>query len=100
MTATGPSSIRISWSPPPVADQNGLIRRYRINVTEVDTGSVFVRTSGSTYVVLFELHPFYTYECIIGAVTVAEGPYSGLETITTPEDGTCFVKHSITVHVQ
>lgn len=87
MTAIGPTSIRITWSPPPLMSQNGLIREYRVNVTEVDTGKVFVRTSGSTYLILYELHPYYTYECIIGAVTIAEGPYSDMETITTPEDG-------------
>ena len=87
LAAIRPTAIRISWSPPPAKDQNGLIRQYQINITEVDTDTVTLRTSVSTYIVLFELHPFYTYECIVGAVTVTEGPYSDLMTITTPEDG-------------
>ena len=33
-----------------------------------------------------ELHPYYTYEIVVAAVTVAVGPYSIPVQITTPED--------------
>ena len=33
------------------------------------------------------LHPFYTYTCIVAAVTVGLGPYSAPVVVRTPEDG-------------
>lgn len=87
LTIVSSTSIRVSWSPPLTDDHNGIIRLYNINITEVDTGDVFMETSVSTFLVLSNLHPFYTYECIVSAFTIAEGPYSEEAEITTPEDG-------------
>lgn len=78
----------MSWSPPPTTDINGVIREYRINVTEVITGRIIYLTSTSTSIVTVGLHPYYLYECVITAVTVVAGPYSQTFSITTPEDGT------------
>ena len=33
------------------------------------------------------LHPFYTYNCIVAAVTVGLGPYSTAVEVEMPEDG-------------
>ena len=33
------------------------------------------------------LHPFYTYICIVAAVTVGLGPYSATVVVELPEDG-------------
>ena len=67
--------------------QNGIIREYRINVTEVETGRVLVFNSTSTTLTLSSLHPYYTYQCIVSAYTVAVGPYTDIFTVVTPEDG-------------
>ena len=89
LSAVSSTSIIVSWSPPPTQFQNGVITEYRINITELDTGSDFLYTTATTTILIQLLHPFYTYECTVSAYTVDEGPYSEIITITTPEDGEC-----------
>ena len=85
--ATNARTIRLSWGEPPSNQQNGIIREYRVNVTEVATGRVFQRVSTTTSIEITSLHPFYVYEWTVSAFTVGEGPYSSISTVTTPEDG-------------
>ena len=68
-------------------DHNGIIVEYRINITEVITGRVFVRVSTGTSLEVTGLHPDYVYQWIVTAVTVGAGPYTVVSTIRTPEDG-------------
>ena len=82
-------SIFLQWNPPPFEHQNGLIRMYIINVTEVDTGAQFQYTSVNTQYTLRSLHPNYTYEFVIEAVTVAPGPPTSEFSIQTSQDGKC-----------
>ena len=84
-------SIFLQWSPPPFEHQNGLIRMYIINVTEVDTGVQFQYTSVTTQYILRSLHPYYTYEFVIEAVTVAPGPPTSVFSIQTNQDGKCYI---------
>ena len=86
VTAFSPHSITLHWSPPPPHSQNGVIREYRVNVTEVETGMEFHFTTAATSITVPFLHPYYTYECVISAYTVATGPYAEV-TVMTPEDG-------------
>ena len=86
VTSVSSTSIRLSWTPPPAAVQNGIITEYRINVTEVDTGRLLFYTSFTTSFVVQGLHPYYMYECRVSAYTVAVGPLSDPEVIQTPED--------------
>ena len=60
---------------------------YIINVTEVDTGVQFQYTSVNTQYTLRSLHPYYTYEVVIEAVTVAPGPPTSAFSIQTSQDG-------------
>lgn len=85
--ALGPTSLFISWSPPSLDTQNGIITEYRVNITELETGNVISLISFNTLISVQFLHPYYTYVCIVSAVTIAEGPPSDVVTITTPEDG-------------
>ena len=95
--STPPTNIRISsvtstqfllsWSSPPLVNQNGVIRNYTINITEVNTGRLIQITSQTTSELLESLHPYYNYSCVIAAVTVDTGPFSESVTITTLEDG-------------
>lgn len=86
-TALSSLSILLMWSPPPLDSQNGIIVQYRVNITEINTGDVFSLVSYSTSIHVQFLHPYYTYVCIISAVTIEEGPYSEGVTVTTSEDG-------------
>ena len=83
-----PTSLFISWSPPPLDTQNGIITEYRVNITELETGNEISFISFTTSISVQFLHPYYTYFCIVSAVTIAEGPPSEAVVITTPEDGT------------
>ncbi len=85
-TALNSTTVALSWSPPPAMDHNGLIRHYIINITELETGRVFSLTSVKMEVTLHSLHPFYTYEYTITAVTVGPGPTSEVSSVQTPED--------------
>ena len=79
--------LSISWVPPPFPHQNGIIREYRVNVTERETGMTYRLTTAATSLTVPSLHPFYTYSCAVAAFTIAEGPYSVEVNITMPEDG-------------
>lgn len=80
-------TIVLFWCPPPLNEQNGIIVYYQVNITEVETGNEISLHSQDTFITVPFLHPFYTYICIVSAVTILEGPYSDDFIITTPQDG-------------
>ena len=80
-------TVSLSWDPPPFDRQNGLIRQYLINITELDTGTNYLLTSPSTELTVYSLHPYYFYEFTVAAVTVGVGPASLPITVQTNEDG-------------
>ena len=89
----GSDAISLSWDPPPFPHQNGLIRQYIINVTELDTGASFQQTSTTTTFTIYSLHPYYTYEFTLAAVTVGVGPASSPIAVQTDEDSELNVCH-------
>ena len=60
---------------------------YKVNVTELRTGRVFIFSAPATQLVVTELHPYFLYECVVSAVTVAEGPYSAALVVRTHQAG-------------
>ena len=82
-------TVNASWYPPPLNDQNGIIRYYSIRITEVDTGDIYEVESNFTWILLDFLHPYYTFSVQFAAVTVAQGPFGASINFTTPEDGEC-----------
>ena len=73
-SAIDSTSISLSWSPPPLPDQNGLIQ-YSISVHEVATGTLTQYTSTNSSIAIRSLHPYYTYRCSVAAYTIiGEGP--------------------------
>ena len=81
------TSFVLSWTPPPISQQNGIITKYTVNITEIEISSLTVLTSTNTSLLVLSLHPYYTYDCAVSAYTVDNGPYSEMLTITTSEDG-------------
>ncbi len=78
----------ITWAAPDVADQNGIITGYVINVTLVGTGQTFQMTSSTNDLYLTNLQPFTTYICRVAAMTnVGVGPYSIAISFLTEESG-------------
>ena len=86
-TVIDSETIFITWSALPFSQQNGVVRRYDVNITELDTGYNFLETAASTELTLYSLHPHYTYMFEIAAVTVAVGPSSAPITLQTEQDG-------------
>ena len=82
----------LSWSAPPLRDQNGLIRHYRVRCIHQGGGDFEILTDLSTERLIAGLHPFYNYTCSVAAVTVAPGPYSLTVLVTTLEDGKLIIK--------
>ena len=84
-----PTSVFLVWNPPTPDQQNGIIITYYINMTEVETGMVSQRmVTGTTQLLIDNLHPYYVYSFFISAATTAgQGPYSPVFTVQTLEDG-------------
>ena len=83
-----PTTLVLSWQPPAPENQNGIIVHYIINITEMETGRLLSFTAvNTTTLSVPTLHPFYTYTCIVAAVTVGLGPYSATVEVKLPEDG-------------
>ena len=89
-----PSSVDLTWDPPPYEMQNGRIRQYIIEVTEVETGKAFEFTANGTNTTISGLVPFYNYTCTISAETVGVGPASDEITFVLPEGRKCSFVHS------
>ena len=87
ITAIDSRTLLISWLPPHFDHRNGIIREYRVNITERETEMVYRLATAATSLTVSSLHPFYTYDCTLTAFTIAEGPYSVEVNITMPEDG-------------
>ena len=79
--------VELVWALPPMAQQNGIIRRYIVNVTSVDGGEELITYSQSTRTLVQNLHPFTTYVGTVSAETVAPGPFSPPIVFQTAEDG-------------
>ena len=88
--AVNSTSIEVTWAPPAVADRNGVITAYLVQLVEVPTGELlnFTQTMDRLEIVITALHPHYDYECSVAASTsVGDGPYSQPITETTLQDG-------------
>ncbi len=91
MTAT---NIHLSWAPPPEGTHQGVIRSYKLNVTELATDVKFSNDTENTQFVLDSLHPFYIYEIIIIAVTVEEGSNYTTVVVQTSEAGRLYCNNN------
>lgn len=79
--------LTLTWNPPPIEETNGMIRYYRIRVSEIETGTSMFMTSNETEITISDLHPYYTYECNVAAFTIDLGPYSNAITVQLLEEG-------------
>lgn len=87
MVDVSSTNFTVEWVPPPGHTHNGIIRRYLLNITELETGRDFIRQTPETYFVLVHLHPHYTYLFTVIAVTVSPGPPTEGMIVTTLETG-------------
>ena len=80
-------SIHVSWEPPLVDQQNGIIQRYLVMVMVQQTRTSLSLNSTSTSFTIPNLHPAYDYSIEVAAVTNSVGPYTSAISIRTPDDG-------------
>ena len=87
VTSVNPSSLRVSWQPPPEIDRNGVIIGYAIEYTRSGGSRDMVTASGTTYHIS-GLVPFVEYSVEVAAMTSSgTGPYSDATVQTSGEDG-------------
>ena len=86
-TAESSRSIRLSWNPPALEHQNGILRQYIVTLVSVGSGEPITRSAEGTDTTIAGLRPFTTYFCTVAAVTVAVGPETETLQVTTDEDG-------------
>ena len=81
-------SISIAWAPPPAEHRNGMIRRYRVIISDSDhttSDTALSVTSGREFTIS-QLTPNHLYTVKVAAYTVALGPYSAPQSARTTED--------------
>ena len=83
------TSISLMWTPPPEYNQNGIIERYQMEISDEDNITTPYFTNGTTVMLtVTELRPFHTYSCRVAAVTRAgTGPFTSAIVLRTLEDG-------------
>ena len=81
------TTISISWQPPLFEKQNGIIRKYVVAVTEIETSTNFTLVSYNTSTTIYSLHPYYNYQVSVSAFTIATGPSSQHITVQTAQSG-------------
>lgn len=91
-TEVGQRNITVEWSPPPAEDWNGIIRLYILKVLEHETGTEVTINLTTTEELLGNLHPYYTYNISIAAVTLDTGPFSHPISVTTLQAGMRMLK--------
>ena len=86
------SAVHLTWQPPILEQQNGIIIRYVVNVTTLESAEQFQLVSVLNQLTVHSLHPHWTYIFIIsGETSVGAGPPSLAVTATTLEDGNAVI---------
>lgn len=83
-------TLLVSWDPPPVQSQNGIITEYVVRISAQETAEQFQHTTTGSMSSLSigVLHPDYTYSYTVAAGTgIGRGPFSIFHSIKMPEDG-------------
>ena len=81
--------LRLTWSPPPAEDINGVITFYLVEVTEVISGTRWIFHAVQTSINVGPLHPYYNYQCRVTAFTIGAGPFTSFFYVTTGETSRC-----------
>ena len=81
-------TLLLTWQAPEPLNRNGIIIKYVVNITELETGAVFHLVTEELNVTVNSLHPFYAYDCIVAAETIiGQGPFTSALRVEMPEDG-------------
>lgn len=94
VTILSSSSANIEWSAPPFTEQNGLISHYIITLYAHETGESVTYNVTLQSLHLNNLHPFYTYDYRVAAITIGPGP-NALTSFQMNEDGKILITLTI-----
>ena len=84
-------SAVLSWIPPLLERQNGIIISYTVKVVVVQSGADFQVPSASTVVRIDTLEPNTMYDFSVAAMTsIGRGPFTNIVNITTPQEGNIY----------
>ena len=86
-TSTTSRNFTLQWLPPSDDLQNGIINYYLIEISVNESNEILNLMSESLNFTVTSLHPAYTYNCSVAAVTIGVGPYSDNHIVTTEEEG-------------
>ena len=88
MTAISPFSINVSWSPPPLEAQNGIITAYIFTCQPEENLEALPATypiTGNYFITGFT--PATTYNCLVYATTAGGSGPPATQDITLLDDG-------------
>ena len=82
------TAVELSWQPPLLEEQNGLIQSYTITVFEINSNTTIEVHQNFTQsnISISGLHPYYNYIMSVAAYTVGLGPFASI-TLQTEQDG-------------
>ena len=87
IVSVGSKSFSVTWLPPLLQDQNGIIRQYRLLIYNISTGSIIYNfTTVNQHAIVSNLQPYSSYNLSVSAYTVSAGPYSDFLMVTTEQD--------------
>ena len=89
VASIGADFAELRWFAPDFEHHNGIIRSYILSFAEQETGNNFTITSTNRRLTVTNLHPFYTYNVTVAAVTVSPGPFSQAVVFRTLQDSKC-----------
>ena len=87
MTSISPYSLHLQWSPPALEHRNGIIRRYDIVLSQLNSETRIERSTLTDSITVRGLKAYTTYRCKVAAYTTALGPFSSEVQNRTHEDG-------------
>lgn len=90
-TVINSTAITVSWSPLNQSATNGVIRHYKVSITNAVTESEEVLTTTTPNLTITMLTPFTQYSVRVAAFTIGSGPYSNPIYVMTAEDGELYI---------
>ena len=83
-----PTSLTLSWSPPPPEHRNGIITEYMVIVLVLSTLQATGYNTNDTMLALTGLQPYSNYQMRVAASTSAGwGPQTDSLVLQTAQDG-------------
>ena len=94
------TAVELSWQPPPLEEQNGLIQSYTVTVFEINSNTTKEVHQNFTHnaISISGLHPYYNYIVSVAAYTVGLGPFASI-TLQTEQDGEVSSKPKSACHL-